>query len=687
MNLNEAFVADIEADGLLDEATVIHVMSVAYPDGEGGWGIMSTNDSDKIQGFVGNPDNIIVGHNFIPYDKPVLQKLGFTVNAFIIDTLALSWYLYSDMQKHGLEAWGELFGVPKPEISDWKNLSYEEYKHRCEEDVKINTNMWLKSLELLRELYDGDEEAVINVIKFANFKMENIRVQEENKILIDIPQCEKNLEYLEGIIEEKKQELMKVMPPVPKKATRKKPATMYKKSPTKPETMYKKDGNPTSAGQKWLDLCDEHDKPHDYDGEFEILSAAGQKWQNLLDRLPPETDKSQIEEIMEIVKYDDPNPSSNSQMKDFLLSLGWKPKIYKDGANGKVPQLRDEDKNLCSSIQELIKIKPELEALDGLSVAQHRAGYLKAFLEMADEDGYVTAGFNGFAKTWRFKHKKPIVNLPSNTSQYGELVRSVMIAPEGMLWANTDMSGLEDRCKQICIHPYDPEYVATMNVPGYDPHLAIALRANFMSQEDAEFFKWYKKKPEDGSLEGCPDKYIDMTNEQRTQAFVDLGDIRSSAKTANYSLTYGCGARKLAESADIPLKQAEALRNTYWDQNWSVKQFAEDQVVKNVDGRDWIYNPYSKLWLLLTSDHIKFSACNQNFGSKIFDLFLYFLMERGVKPIMTMHDELSWYIKEGEEKKYESIIEECIQLVNDCFDYPIKFESDPEFAKSYGGVH
>ena len=200
MNLDKAMVCDIECDGLLDELTKIHVLSCSYPDGKGGWRILSTNDRDKIQSFVGNPENIIVGHFFLGYDKPALIKLGFDFQAQVICTLGLSWYLYNEMIRHGLADWGEIFGVPKPEIEDWDNLTYEEYKHRCEEDVKINTNLWVKMLALLRELYDGDEEAVVNVVKYFSFKMECLHIQEEFKIMIDIPQCEKNLEILSVIL-------------------------------------------------------------------------------------------------------------------------------------------------------------------------------------------------------------------------------------------------------------------------------------------------------------------------------------------------------------------------------------------------------------------------------------------------------------------------------------------------------
>jgi DNA polymerase I-like protein with 3'-5' exonuclease and polymerase domains len=63
------------------------------------------------------------------------------------------------------------------------------------------------------------------------------------------------------------------------------------------------------------------------------------------------------------------------------------------------------------------------------------------------------------------------------------------------------------------------------------------------------------------------------------------------------------------------------------------------------------------------------------------------LIEAGVRPIMSIHDELSWYINEGEEEKTRQIVSESIAKVNKAFNQPIQFESSPEFAKSYGDVH
>lgn len=132
----------------------------------------------------------------------------------------------------------------------------------------------------------------------------------------------------------------------------------------------KADGN-FITGEKWFSMTKQLNLSEDYDGD-----------------------------INEVVSEFPPIAKAMKQMKDYLFSKGWKPKLFKDGANGKVPQLRNDNKELCSSIKELIKTAPELESLDGLSVAQHRAGYLKAFLDTMNEDGYVKAGWSGMAKTF-----------------------------------------------------------------------------------------------------------------------------------------------------------------------------------------------------------------------------------------------------------------------------------------------
>ena len=137
-------VFDVEGDGL--KATKLHCLSVNTGK------IKSTTDYNNMRKFFTRA-TVLVGHNICRWDIPTVEKLlDIKVEARIVDTLALSWYLYPDRLKHGLEEWGEEFGIPKPPIVDWKNLKPEDYIHRCEEDVKINTMLWNKQWKFLLKL-------------------------------------------------------------------------------------------------------------------------------------------------------------------------------------------------------------------------------------------------------------------------------------------------------------------------------------------------------------------------------------------------------------------------------------------------------------------------------------------------------------------------------------------------------
>ena len=56
-------------------------------------------------------------------------------------------------------------------------------------------------------------------------------------------------------------------------------------------------------------------------------------------------------------------------------------------------------------------------------------------------------------------------------------------------------------------------------------------------------------------------------------------------------------------------------------------------------------------------------------------------------PIKTIHDELSYYINEGEEEETITKIQRAVAKTNAVLKSPIPFRSTTEFAKSYGDVH
>jgi DNA polymerase I-like protein with 3'-5' exonuclease and polymerase domains len=668
MNLDKAFIGDIETTGLLrdmgDKPEDLHVFSCAYKSGES-YQIKSSPNLEDVKKVVGDPNNTIVFHNGISFDRPALEKLGVEFKAEIIDTLGISYYLYSERSEHGLAGWGEFFGVPKPEIEDWQGLTYEEYRHRCEEDVKINTNLWVMMLKYLRNLYNNDDAMVVRVIRYLNQKLYALRLQEKNPLFLDLEKADKNLKYLEEIIKEKTDELISIMPPKPVYAKR-----------TPPKKPYKKDGTLSATGERWFDLLKRLGLPEDH-----------------------------TEDVKEVVSYEEPNPGSSQQMKDFLFSKGWQPKIYKDGANGKVPQLRDDDKNLCESIQKLIKTVPELEALDGLSVAQHRAGYLKSFLDKSDENGYCSAWAHAFTRTLRLKHVAPFVNMPKPSATHGELVRSCIVAPPGYVCIGADLSSIEDKCKQISIFPYDPDYVESMNTKGWDAHLALGKVAGLFTEDEVQFYKWRKSLGKGEPFGECPDSFKEMSDEEQSEAFHEIDKRRATAKTTNYACTYGAGVAKIAESADMPKKDARKLHKGYWDMNWAVKQFAKDRTVKTVQGTNWlalnkkagglkkveevtwIWNEFSNLWLFLKNDKDRFSACNQNFGVKVFDVWGWILMNQGIEPSFQAHDEYLWYCKEEDVEKHTEILNRSVERLNEIFQPPVPIEIDFNIGANYAEVH
>lgn len=420
--------------------------------------IVSTTDYDKMRKFLTSAD-ILIGHNIIRWDVVHLERLlGIKVGAKLVDTLILSWYLEPKRIMHGLEFWGEEFGIPKPKIDDWDNLTTEEYIHRCEEDVKINTQLWERFWKHLLLLYGSEEEAW-RLIDYLSFKMDCAREQERNRWKLDVDRCEKVLNRLTEDKQEKIEGLVQAMPKVPEKAV---------KSP--PKKPYKKDGSLSSIGMQWREFLLENNLPSSHNEPVEYVK-----------------------------RLNEPNPNSSVQVKDWLYSLGWKPETFKyvrDKETGDVRKIEQVNKphggGICDSIKRLYSKESTLELLDGLSVISHRISILKGFLSAVDEEGYVQAQVQGLTNTLRWKHKV-CVNLPGVDKPYGVDIRGCLVAPEGYVLVGSDMSSLEDRTGMHYQYDLDPEYVEMKSTDGYDPHLQMCIVAGMITEDEAEFYKWYKE--------------------------------------------------------------------------------------------------------------------------------------------------------------------------------------------------
>ena len=149
-NSMKEVVFDIEADNLLPGITKIHCVSCKFVSNDKVHTLYSQTD---IEQFFSH-DYLYIGHLIIGYDFKALNKIyGIKRPKYFLDTLPWSWYLFPDRAEHGLESWGEDFGVPKPKIDNWQDLTVEEYAHRCEEDVKINTKLYQLVKTKMKEIY------------------------------------------------------------------------------------------------------------------------------------------------------------------------------------------------------------------------------------------------------------------------------------------------------------------------------------------------------------------------------------------------------------------------------------------------------------------------------------------------------------------------------------------------------
>lgn len=156
---------DLETNGLYDDVTCIHCVGIhdiqanqtlAYND-------QGTEDP-VVRGLTYLEDaDVLVGHNIIGYDIPVIRKLfpWFNPRGLVVDTLVLSRIFHADILKtdqkrrwkhmplqlygrHSLESYGHRLGEYKGQFgktTDWSEWS-QEMQDYCLQDVNVTTKLW-----------------------------------------------------------------------------------------------------------------------------------------------------------------------------------------------------------------------------------------------------------------------------------------------------------------------------------------------------------------------------------------------------------------------------------------------------------------------------------------------------------------------------------------------------------------
>ena len=147
---------DIETDNLLEECTKIHCIVLKNIDTEQVLTLSTDEAIDKLTNA-----ELIIGHNIIKFDIPVLEKLyNFKTKAKVFDTLVATRLIWSDLMesdmkrvhtkdfprklvnKHSLKAWGVRLGNYKQEFeTDWQEFTNEMLEY-CVQDVEVTHNLY-----------------------------------------------------------------------------------------------------------------------------------------------------------------------------------------------------------------------------------------------------------------------------------------------------------------------------------------------------------------------------------------------------------------------------------------------------------------------------------------------------------------------------------------------------------------
>ena len=377
---------DIETEGL--EGNTIHCI-VAKDIGRGTY----LFPPDKLQegaDLIESAD-VLIGHNIIGFDIPVLKKhFDLNLTNHIEDTLVVSRLVNPVLTGgHSLENWGYIL---YPNDADKRKAqqpdSWEEYTEEmgeyCIQDVELNADVYYKLLEQVENFSQESidlEHAVAKIVK----------EQEQNGFMLD----EKKATLLAAKLNSKMAEIEK------KVHETFKPKWVDDKLVT---PKLRKDGTLSKVG-----LTNEEMAKCLKTNNFKPFMR--QKWVTF-------------------------NLGSRKQIGEYLIDFGWKPTKFTPTGQPIVDE----------TTLEKVKDIPEATLIAEFMMLQKRVAQVSSWLELSKESrvhGFVIS--NG-AITGRMTHRNPnVAQTPSSTKPYGKECRECWTVPEGYKLVGIDASGLELR--------------------------------------------------------------------------------------------------------------------------------------------------------------------------------------------------------------------------------------------------
>ena len=194
---------DIETDDL-DATEIWCAVTKDIDTGE----VKVWKSANGLRQYIEDQD-LLIGHNIINFDLPVLKKLWNlnTDSNPLRDTLIMSRLLNPVLEKgHSLDAWGVRLGLKKGDFSDFDGGLSEDMVEYCIQDVEITHALFThldSSLLDWGQSVDLEHEVALVVKK-----------QEVNGFKLDVPKCMLMLANWQQTLMDIEEELQKVFEPI-----------------------------------------------------------------------------------------------------------------------------------------------------------------------------------------------------------------------------------------------------------------------------------------------------------------------------------------------------------------------------------------------------------------------------------------------------------------------------------------
>tara|TARA_R100001082_G_scaffold111135_1_gene93607 strand:- start:1502 stop:3232 length:1731 start_codon:yes stop_codon:yes gene_type:complete len=369
--------------------------------------------------------DVLIGHNILGYDMPVLEKLhGATFTSEVIDTLVMS-RLYQPVREngHSLKTWGYRVNFHKQEQPDDFDEYTPEMLEYCTQDVLLNEKVYFA---LINEGKNFDPESLELETEVARIMLE----QEQTGFLFDVEKAMKLLAKLKARMTEVEDEVQITF----------KPKLVDVKEVT---PKLKKDGTLSKSG---------------------LTSEEYERLQETQDIKP-----FMRQELQEF------NLGSRKQIGEYLIDFGWKPERFTPTGQPIV------DEGTLKKITHINEARLIAEFL----LLQKRIAQISSWIdELQGERVHGRVIPNGTI-TGRMTHRNPnLAQVPGVYSPYGEDCRACWTVPEGYKLLGIDASGLELR---LLAHYMDDSNYIDEIING-DIHTTNQELAGLESRDKAKTF-------------------------------------------------------------------------------------------------------------------------------------------------------------------------------------------------------